>query len=171
MRVSLFPVRQRISLESISELLENTMLSIEYWIIVGVTAMVIAACVAVHYEGLRLLDRLQIRGFNDRHRIVLMILAIMLLHIVEVWLFGVTYYVFLLDGDYGSLEGMQSIEMFDTVYFSATVFSTLGFGDIVPVGIIRFLVGTESIAGLTLITWSASFTFVEMMKQRGDTNG
>ena len=94
-----------------------------------------------------------------------MILCIMMLHIVEVWIFGITYYLLLLDGDFGSFHGMTSIELFDSVYFSATVFSTLGFGDIVPIGPIRFVTGTESIAGLTLITWSASFTFMEMMNR------
>lgn len=143
------------------------MLPLEYWIIVGVTAMAVVACVSLHYEGLRLLDHLRIGGINDRHRIVIMILCIMLLHIAEVWIFGTAYYLLLLDGGFGSFDGMSSTSFFDSVYFSATVFSTLGFGDIIPIGPIRFLTGTESIAGLTLITWSASFTFVEMMK-RGD---
>ena len=141
------------------------MLPLEYWIIVGITAMAVVACVSLHYEGLRLLSRMRIGGINDRHRIIIMILCIMMLHIVEVWIFGITYYLLLLDGDFGSFHGMTSIELFDSVYFSATVFSTLGFGDIVPIGPIRFVTGTESIAGLTLITWSASFTFMEMMNR------
>jgi hypothetical protein len=141
------------------------MLPLEYWIIVGITAMAVVACVSLHYEGLRLLSRMRIGGINDRHRIIIMILCIMMLHIVEVWIFGITYYLLLFDGGFGSFHGMTSIEMFDSVYFSATVFSTLGFGDIVPIGPIRFVTGTESIAGLTLITWSASFTFMEMMNR------
>ena len=147
------------------------MLPLEYWIIVGVTAMAVIACVSLHYEGLRLLNRLKIGGINDRHRIIIMILCIMMLHIVEVWIFGITYYLLLLDGDFGSFDGIVSIGLFDSIYFSATVFSTLGFGDIVPLGPIRFVTGTESIAGLTLITWSASFTFVEMMKRGEKSSG
>jgi hypothetical protein len=149
---------------------DDQMLPLEYWIIVGITAMAVVACVSVHYEGLRLLSRMPIGGINDRHRIIIMILCIMMLHIVEVWIFGLTYYFLLLNGDFGSFDGMASIEIFDCIYFSATVFSTLGFGDIVPLGPIRFVTGTQSIAGLTLITWSASFTFVEMMRPKGDKN-
>ena len=141
------------------------MLPLEYWMIVGITAMAVVACVSLHYEGLRLLSRMRIGGINDRHRIIILILCIMMLHIVEVWIFGITYYLLLLNGGFGSFHGMTSIELFDSVYFSATVFSTLGFGDIVPIGPIRFVTGTESIAGLTLITWSASFTFMEMMNR------
>ena len=128
------------------------MLPLEYWIIVGITAMAVVVCVSVHYEGLRLLNRMPIGGINDRHRIIIMILCIMMLHIVEVWIFGLTYYFLLLNGGFGSFDGMASIELFDSVYFSATVFSTLGFGDIVPLGPIRFVTGTQSIAGLTCLT-------------------
>ena len=52
----------------------------------------------------------------------------------------------------------------DSVYFSAVCYTTLGLGDIVPSGAIRFLVGTEALTGFVLITWSASFTFVEMQR-------
>jgi hypothetical protein len=50
----------------------------------------------------------------------------------------------------------------DSIYFSAVCYTTLGLGDIIPAGAIRFLVGTETLTGFVLITWSASFTFVEM---------
>ena len=44
------------------------------------------------------------------------------------------------------------------------VYTTLGFGDLVPLGPIRHMTGSESVAGLVLITWSASFTFLEMQR-------
>ena len=43
-------------------------------------------------------------------------------------------------------------------------FSTVGFGDIAPVGPIRFTSATEALCGFVLITWSASFTYLEMEK-------
>jgi hypothetical protein len=48
------------------------------------------------------------------------------------------------------------------VYFSAVVYSTLGLGDVLPHGTMRFMVGTEALTGFLLVTWSASFTFMEM---------
>jgi len=33
---------------------------------------------------------------------------------------------------------------------------------------LRFMTGTEAIAGLTFITWSASYTFMEMLKIWGN---
>jgi hypothetical protein len=52
--------------------------------------------------------------------------------------------------------------VFDVIYFSAITFTTVGFGDLSPVGPIRFLSGTEALTGFVLITWSASFTYLEM---------
>jgi len=44
----------------------------------------------------------------------------------------------------------------------AAVYTTVGFGDITPEGPMRILVCIEALAGLVLITWSASFTFLVM---------
>ena len=41
---------------------------------------------------------------------------------------------------------------------------TLGLGDLSPVGTVRLLAGMESLTGLLLITWSASFTYLEMSR-------
>jgi hypothetical protein len=59
------------------------------------------------------------------------------------------------------------MNLLDQVYYSAVVYTTLGFGDVVPGGAIRFLTGVESVTGLVLITWSASFTFLEMQRYWG----
>jgi hypothetical protein len=48
------------------------------------------------------------------------------------------------------------------VSYSAIVYTTVGFGDIVPVGPIRFMAGMEGLTGLVMITWSASYAFLEM---------
>lgn len=56
----------------------------------------------------------------------------------------------------------------DGAYFSFTMFTALGFGDIYPFGDIRYLIGLESLTGLVLITWTASFLFVEMQQYWDD---
>ena len=141
------------------------MLPMEDWIAGLVTMFVVAICVLVHFEGLKLLsDRVPHNRFRHRNRIIILILAVLFLHVLEVWIFGLAYYVLLgLDG-YGELVGTTAPNLIDCVYYSATVFSTLGFGDIYPVGALRVVTGTEAVAGLTLIGWSASYTFVEMLK-------
>ena len=39
---------------------------------------------------------------------------------------------------------------------------SLGYGDIAPLGLVRLLVGIESLIGLGLIAWSSSFTYLEI---------
>jgi hypothetical protein len=141
------------------------MMPTSYWITVVATASAVTFCVVLHYEGLRLLsDRLPMPRRHHRRRIVILIICLLLLHIIEIWIFGVTYFVLLNFGDAGELVGATQMGILDCVYYSASVFTTLGFGDIVPIGPIRFMTGTEALSGLTFITWSASFTFLEMLK-------
>jgi uncharacterized membrane protein len=64
----------------------------------------------------------------------------------------------------GTLTGRFDGSLLDCVYFSFTTFTTIGFGDIEPVGSLRYLTGLEALTGLVLITWTASFLFIEMQK-------
>ena len=76
------------------------------------------------------------------------------------------------NGDFGSLAGNFNGSLTDCVYFSFTNYTTVGYGDIEPFGSIRFLAGLEAITGLSLITWSASFMFMEMTQfWQDDQNG
>jgi len=65
---------------------------------------------------------------------------------------------------WGRLNGNFNGTMMDSAYFSFTVFSTVGFGDIELVGDLRYLTGMESLTSLVLITWSASYLFFEMQR-------
>ncbi len=65
---------------------------------------------------------------------------------------------------WGHLSGNYDGSLMDSVYFSFTTYTTLGFGDITPFGHLRHLVGIEALTGLVLITWSASFLFIEMQR-------
>ena len=66
-------------------------------------------------------------------------------------------------GDDGQ-QGAEGGRMLDAVYASATTYSTLGYGDLVPKGAVRFLFGTEALVGFLMITWSASFAYLEMQR-------
>ena len=141
------------------------MLPASYWITGLVTAIIVIACVSLHYEGLRLLSaRLPTPKHYHRRRIIFLILSLLFMHIIEIWLFGGAYFVLLQSGDFGILEGATDATLFDCIYYSASVYTTVGFGDIYPVGAIRAMTGTEGITGLMMITWSASFTLLDMLK-------
>lgn len=134
-----------------------------------VSGLATVICVLLHYEALSIMSRrLPAIRLRRRARVVVAILGIMLTHVVQVWIFGLTYWLLDHFPTLGRLPGEFDEGALDFVYFSVVTYTTLGFGDIVPVGAIRILAGTEALLGLTLITWSASFTFLEMQRDWGE---
>ncbi len=129
----------------------------------------IAAVVIVHYEFLyRASDAIPRLCARHRPRILLGVLASLVAHSVEVWMFGLAYWAMHHAPDLGRLQGNFDGSLLDAAYFSFTTFSTLGFGDIEPIGALRYTAAMEALTGLVLITWSASFLFMEMQRYWDD---
>lgn len=130
-----------------------------------VNMFVIGLVVMIHYEFLHgitlMIPRLKIR---HRFRIVLGVFLALTAHAAEVWIFGISYYFMNKAEAWGHFKGNFDGSLLDCVYFSFTSYTTLGFGDIVPFGDLRFLTGLESLTGLLLITWTASFLYLEMTR-------
>ena len=128
------------------------------------TALAVVSCVSLHFEGLSLLARRRQRLKNAprRRRVLFDILGIVCLHCLEIWVFGITIWLLLMMPGTGQMGGAVHHPLLDAVYLSAMSFTTVGYGDVLPEGALRFLAGTEALLGLVLITWSASFTFLEM---------
>ena len=135
------------------------------WVVVLTSVVITSLCVVLHYEVLNLCNRFLSKLSHQRRRRVLLLMFIILsTHVAEIWLFGVGYLTLVRYADLGSLMGLPTTELPDFVYFSAVTYATVGFGDVVPVGAIRFLAGMESLTGFVMITWSASYTFLEMQR-------
>ncbi|HEX5755472.1 MAG TPA: potassium channel family protein [Arenimonas sp.] len=132
--------------------------------VVVATVVSVGAVVLLHYEGLALLLRwLSQRHESQRRRKVLYgIWGVLALHIIEIWLFGLAFWGLSWLPGTGSVAGAHPLQLLDAVYLAAMSYTTVGFGDVAPVGAIRFLAGTVAVTGLVLITWSASFTYLEM---------
>ena len=123
--------------------------------------------VLLHYESLRLISQLIPRlKIQPRARILVVIYGAFLAHTLEVWLFGLSYYFLDFYLDMGTFHGLKQTDMglFDFVYFSVVVYTSVGFGDIYPIGHMRLLAGVEGLLGLLMIGWSASFTYLMMEK-------
>lgn len=141
----------------------------ENWLVNGlvvlVTALSVALTVLVHYESLNWLSaRLQVSPTRQRRKVLYGIYAVIVIHVVEIWLFGFAYWLLLEVPGAGAVQGQHPVRLLDAVYLSAATFTTVGFGDLSPTGPLRFLAGTEALTGFILITWSASFTFLEMAR-------
>lgn len=131
-----------------------------------INSLLVSTAVVIHYEVLRVLWVMipKLLTIKHRLRVVIGVFGTILAHILEVWLFGIGFYLMLTYGDFGYLEGSFDGSLMDCVYFSITNYTTVGYGDIVPFGDLRFTAGIEAITGLSLITWSASFMFMEMTR-------
>jgi hypothetical protein len=123
----------------------------------------LALTVLIHYEILRVtgatLPRLQIR---PRQRILVVIAACLIAHLLEVGLYAAALAVLFQFPAFGTIEGEFTGSVIDFVYFSLTNYTTLGIGEIYPQGLLRLIVGVEALNGLLLITWSASFCYLNM---------
>lgn len=125
--------------------------------------MLVLACVVIHYETLRLLDwAVQRLKRLERLRIVLIVLGCFCAHVVEVTVFAAGLYVSAIPMALGVLKGALDGDFSDYLYLSMSSYTSLGIGDIYAVGHMRLLIPVEALVGLTLIAWSATFTFLEM---------
>ena len=131
--------------------------------------LIITTAVIVHYECLMRLNLLMLRlNIWHRFRMVFGVLGALVAHAIEVWIFALGYYLMNASEHLGQLTGNYDGSFMDSVYFSFTTFTTIGFGDITPNGPLKFLTGLEALTGLVLITWTASFLFIEMQKYWSD---
>lgn len=133
--------------------------------IIIVNCFAVAVAVLVHYEFLyrvtNLIPKMRIR---HRLRIVFGVFTALVAHAVEIWIFAALYYFVINVEGWGSMQGNFNGSIMDCAYFSFTTFTTLGFGDIEPIGNVRYLTGIEALTGLVLITWTASFLYFEMQR-------
>ncbi len=132
--------------------------------------LLILVCCLNIYESLRFLWRLLPKLTWLPHlRVLLVVMGSFIPHIVNIWLFGLTYYL-LHHFELGTLSGASvasgkyALDFFGCIYFSAVAYTTLGLGDITPEGGLRMITGVESLAGFMMIGWTVSFTYLAMQK-------
>ncbi|MDI9246402.1 potassium channel family protein [Marinobacter sp. CHS3-4] len=130
-----------------------------------INALIVIIVVVIHNQALLRLSGLLSRMHQGHHfRLITGVLGILATHTLQVWIFAVAFYLMNHSASWGELAGNFDGSILDCVYFSFSTFTTLGYGDIEAFGVLRFLTGIEALTGLVLITWSASFLFVEMQK-------
>ncbi|CAM3722422.1 potassium channel family protein [Polynucleobacter antarcticus] len=141
------------------------MLLISAFIVNGLLALI---ATLIHYEVLSQLDKYLPRVENKapRFKVLIGVGVIFMAHILEIWVFALGYFATLQFPQMGSLVGELSGHgvLLDCAYLSFITFTTVGYGEIVAQGYLRYLTGVEALTGLILITWSASFLFIEMQK-------
>ncbi|SHF50935.1 Ion channel [Microbulbifer donghaiensis] len=128
-------------------------------------SLLVAMTVVIHHEALNGLFRLGQKLSVRRNLAVLIgVFGGLLAHVVEIWLFAIGYYFMVHSMHFETLQGNFDGSLLDCAYFSFTTYTSLGFGDIEPMGHLRFTAGLEALTGLMMITWTASFMFLKMQR-------
>ncbi len=134
-------------------------------LILIINCLLIAVAVMLHYEVLMKLSKL-LPHLNIKHRfrVAVGLIGALVAHVAEVWLFAFAYYFLIKQETFGKITGSHDGSLMDCVYFSFVNYSTLGYGDMVPEGLIRYTAGLEALTGLVLLAMTSSFLFVQIQK-------
>ena len=120
-----------------------------------VACSLMAVCVTIHASGLtyalRRLRRLQTpapRFWSNTWLFVVIAIWIVMLHLVEITVWGVVYEWS------GAMPDLQT-----ALYFSAVTYTTTGYGDVVLPVAWRLDGGVEALTGILMCGWSTGFFF------------
>ncbi|PIZ31370.1 MAG: hypothetical protein COY40_02310 [Alphaproteobacteria bacterium CG_4_10_14_0_8_um_filter_53_9] len=130
--------------------------------------MILITCL-IHYEFMGLVTRVlpRLRGRARRVNVLLVVGGMFVAHTVEIWAWAVAY-VLVLKMKWGALLGQVGAQDFwELLYYSTVSYTSLGLGEIYPQGALRLLTGAEALAGLIMITWTASLTYLIMERDWG----
>lgn len=123
----------------------------------------VAATFAFHYRVLLWLGANTHKYNLERQtQVLVIVIALFLAHIIEIGFYALVYNGSVSLLDLGVFEGAPVGNTMNYLYYSGVIYTTLGLGDIQPLGHIRFITAVEALNGFLLITWSASFTFLAM---------
>lgn len=130
-----------------------------------ITILLVAVVVALQVKALLLISEYLPRfPFRPLLKVSAGLIGVIAAHVASIVLFGTV--IFLLakanPEKFGRLEGLGSQTIHDFIYFSFTTYTTVGYGDYIPVGPIRLISQIEALVGLVLIACSASYIFIIM---------
>jgi hypothetical protein len=129
-------------------------------------AIMVVVTVTVHYQVMaitsdRIIPWAQKRA-PSRSVVAYGITGLLLGHIVEILLFALMMKILLYFPMWGSIQGDFGNGWGDFLYLSTVSYTTLGDSGVRLIGPIRAIAASESLVGLMMIIWSASFSYLNM---------
>lgn len=109
----------------------------------------------LHFDALRLLSLMLHRMQGPRRRALAVMLGLALAHLAEIMVFASAYALGHVSG-LGRLAGASGTAG-DAFYLSAATYTTVGYGDLSPIGALRLVAACEAVAGPLLLGWSVTF--------------
>lgn len=135
------------------------------------TVLLVLLAVLIHLEALSRLWKCTPKlPLNPRLKVGVALLGALVAHLIEIGVFAVGIRLLNESPQYGELRGAGLGDYSDYAYYSMVTYTSLGFGDILPTGPLRILAGMETLTGLVLIAWTASFMFLQMQRNWMEDN-
>jgi hypothetical protein len=129
-----------------------------------IAAGTVVGCVYLHLGALVLLWSSYPRLVSVmRHFVGVMVLGVFLAHFLEIALFAAAMAALAQLGAADTPGGGLDLGHFDALYYSATFYTTTG-GPPLPTVPLRLLTVVETLTGVILAAWTASFLFMVMKK-------
>jgi voltage-gated potassium channel len=129
-------------------------------------AALVVVTVIIHAVGTTWWLRVLGRRYTDSDGMVIVgksaqvligtVLALLVLHTIEIVVWAYAYLVLLPSGELASFE--------EAVYFSFVTFTTLGYGDITLTENWRLLSGIEALNGIMLVGWTTAMLFAVVQR-------
>ncbi len=129
---------------------------------IALAAALIGVCTAMHYGALRFASQFVTPSRHPGHCLAIAVAAIVLAHTSEALLYAAGFWVAVHELQIGDLVSSVSgngraLIFMDYYYFSLVNFTTLGRGDLMPDGHLRFMTAMAAFHGFLLITASGTF--------------
>jgi hypothetical protein len=125
--------------------------------------LLLALTTLIHYEALRLLNGwLPSLTIRTRAKLLVVMFVVFFAHAIEILVYGAGYYVLIAWFGIGGLAGEAGFSFATCLYLSSETYTSLGFGDVTPLGPVRLMAGAETLNGLLLIAWTASYAYLAM---------
>ena len=131
----------------------------------SLSLILVLATIFIHFEALRWTSAVLPRcGPTGRAPMLVVVFGAFSAHMLEIILYAGAFFALEHLVSVGELGGRHGDSFLDYVYYSTVMYTSLGLGDVFPVGHLRVISGIEALNGLLLIGWSTSFTFLAMRR-------
>ena len=112
-----------------------------------------------HYEALHWLAARAGWRRADRRSVPATLFLLVVVHIVEIGAYAIAYWAAAGPLGIGTFGGRRALHALDYFYYAAETYSSLGYGDIFPLGEMRLIASIGPLNGILLLAWSGSFLF------------
>ncbi|MBX3323899.1 MAG: hypothetical protein KF757_13015 [Phycisphaeraceae bacterium] len=133
--------------------------------IVLISAALVLLTTALHLAYFSVVARRRSPHMRLGHlRFYALMIGLFAIHVMDIALYAVGFYIASDVLGLGDLRGEGAAGALGHFYTSAVIYTTLGFGDVLPSDHLRCLTATEALNGLLFIAWSTAFIFATMSR-------